>query len=84
MKELVVFQDKNIRRIWHNNEWYFSVIDVIDALDVSTQPRKYWSDLKVKLTEEGFELSDFIGQLKLVSTDGKYYESLKTKAEKRL
>ncbi|MBR9691671.1 Bro-N domain-containing protein [Candidatus Woesearchaeota archaeon] len=71
--KLAVFQGKHIRKIWHNNEWYFSVIDIIDALDASTRPRKYWSDLKKKLTEEGFELSAKIGQLKLVASDGKSY-----------
>ena len=70
-KALVVFQDKKIRRIWHNKEWYFSVVDIIDALEATSRPRKYWSDLKVKLIEEGFELSDFIGQLKLPAEDGK-------------
>ncbi len=72
---MIVFEGTNIRRIWHNNEWYFSVVDVIDAFEASTQPRKYWSDLKVKLINEGFELSDKIGQLKLISSDGKYYET---------
>ncbi len=75
MKKLVVFEGKNIRRTWYNNEWYFSVVDVVDALEASTQPRKYWSDLKVKLIGEGFELSDKIGQLKLMSSDNKYYET---------
>lgn len=50
---LVVFQDKKIRRIWNNNEWYFSIIDVIAALETSTIPKRYWSDLKTKLSEEG-------------------------------
>src|SRR3989338_5016846 len=72
-KAMVVFQGKNIRRAWHNNEWYFSVVDVVAALTESGRARKYWSDLKIKLTEEGFELSAKIGQLKLVSADGKSY-----------
>lgn len=70
---LVVFQSKRIRRIWHDGEWYFSIVDIIDALDASNRPRKYWSDLKKKLMDEGFELSDKIGQLKLRSSDGKEY-----------
>ena len=70
-KSLVVFQDKNIRRAWHNNEWWFSVVDIIGALTQTDRARKYWSDLKVKLTEEGFEVSEKIGQLKLTSSDGK-------------
>ena len=74
--KLVVFSGKKIRRMLHNNEWWFSVIDVIEALTDSDRPRKYWSDLKKKLSEEGYyELSEKIGQLKLQSTDGKYYET---------
>ena len=70
---LVVFQGNQIRREWHNGEWYFSVVDVIFVLTGTLRPRKYWSDLKNKLKEEGFEMSDKIGQLKLVSIDGKKY-----------
>lgn len=77
VKHLVVFKKKTIRRILHNNEWWFSIIDVVEALTGSDRPRKYWSDLKKKLIKnEGFdELSDFIGQLKLESPDGKKYET---------
>ena len=74
-KSLVVFQDKKIRRVWHKDEWYFSVVDVIEALGVSTLPKRYWSDLKVKLIEEGFEPYDKIVQLKLVAEDGKLRET---------
>ena len=72
---LVVFRDKQIRRIWHDNKWYFSVVDVIGALTDSTNPRRYWSDLKAQLQGEGFELYAKIVQLKLQSADGKYYET---------
>ncbi|MEK6792663.1 MAG: Bro-N domain-containing protein [Nanoarchaeota archaeon] len=72
---LVVFQDKKIRRIWHNEEWYFSIIDVVEVLTESTIPRRYWADLKARLKEEGFELYDKIVQLKLMSSDSKYYET---------
>jgi len=72
-KALVVFQGKKIRRTWFNDEWWFSVIDIVEALTESGRARKYWSDLKTRLTEEGFELSAKIGQLKLVSADGKSY-----------
>ena len=68
---LVVFRKIEVRRKWHNEEWYFSIIDIIRALTGSARPRKYWSDLKVKLCNEGFEVSDFIGQLKMPSDDGK-------------
>ena len=59
----------------HNDEWHFSVIDVVGALETSTAPRRYWSDLKVKLVnEEGYdELYDNIVQLKMIAGDGKQY-----------
>ncbi len=72
---LVVFQGKHIRRTWHNDEWWFSVVDIVEVLTESGRARKYWSDLKKRLKEEGFELSAKIGQLKLVSSDGKSYLS---------
>src|SRR4030043_821343 len=71
---IAVFKGKEIRKTIHNNEWWFSVIDVIEALTGSDRPRKYWSDLKKKLFQEGYEqLSEKIGQLKLQSIDGKFY-----------
>ena len=72
-KALVVFQDKKIRRTWFNDEWWFSVVDIVEVLTESERARKYWSDLKTRLTDEGFELSAKIGQLKLESADGKSY-----------
>lgn len=73
-KSLVVFQDKKIRRIWHDNEWYFSVIDVVSVLTDSTDAKDYWYRLKKRETEAGgIELSTFCRQLKLPSLDGKYY-----------
>ncbi len=74
-KSLVVFQDKKIRRAWHNEEWYFSVVDIIEALTDSSIPRRYWSDLKLQLKNQGLELYGKIVQLKLPSSDGKYYET---------
>lgn len=74
-KALVVFQDKKIRRIWHNNEWYFSVIDVIWALTDSDNPRNYWHMLKAREAEHEIELSTFCVHLKLPASDGKYYET---------
>lgn len=72
--KLVVFKDKQIRRIMHNGEWWFSIIDVIEALTGNDRPRKYWNDLKKKLFQEGCEqLSEKIGQLKLQADDGKFY-----------
>jgi hypothetical protein len=74
-KALVVFQGKKIRRTWFKDEWWFSVVDIIEALTDSGRARKYWSDLKVKLMEEGFEMSEKIGQLKLLAEDGKLRET---------
>ena len=68
---LVVFQHKTIRRVWHDNEWYFSVVDVVEALTESPSPRQYWGVLKGRETQ----LLTFCLQLKLASADGKYYET---------
>ncbi len=74
-KSLAVFEGKKIRRLWHVDEWFFSIIDIVEVLTESSIPRRYWSDLKAKLKEEGFELYEKIVQLKLPSTDGKFYET---------
>src|SRR3989344_6442509 len=72
---LVVFQGRNIRRLWYNNEWYFSVIDVVQALTDSNNPRNYWSMLKARELENQIELSTFCVHLKLVAEDGKLRET---------
>jgi len=73
---LVVFQGKNIRRIWHNNEWYFSVVDVVEVLTDSADAKDYWYRLKKReLESSGIELSTICRQLKLKSSDGKLYET---------
>ena len=72
---IAIFNGKTIRRKLVNNEWFFSIIDIIEVLTESTIPRRYWSDLKIKLKEEGFESYDKIVQLKLKSGDGKEYET---------
>lgn len=72
--KIAVFKGKRMRKTIHKGEWWFSVIDVIEVLTGTQRPRKYWNDLKKKIMKEGYsELSDFIGQLKLMSSDGKYY-----------
>ena len=72
-----VFEDKKIRAVWDDQkeEWYFSIVDVIEVLTDSERPRKYWGDLKKKLKTEGSQLSEEIGQLKLPSSDGKLYKT---------
>ena len=72
---LVVFQDKKIRRIWYQNQWFFSVVDVIGVLTESDNPRNYWNMLKVRELEHGIELSTFCVQLKLIAEDGKLRET---------
>ena len=73
---LAIFRGKHIRRTIHQNEWWFSVIDVVAVLTGTDRPRKYWNDLKMKLNEEGYvEVSEKIGQLKLRSSDGKMYKT---------
>ncbi len=70
---IALFNQKTVRRQWDDEQelWYFSVIDVIEVLTDSTRPRKYWSDLKIRLQNEGSELSEKIGQLKMIAPDGK-------------
>lgn len=69
-----IFNNETIRTVWNKDEekYYISVVDMIGVLTESDRPRKYWSDLKKKMIDEGNQLSDFFGQLKLKSLDGKY------------
>ena len=68
-----LFENKKVRVEWDSDKekWYFSIVDVIAVLTESSVPRRYWSDLKTKLKEEGFEMYEKIVQLRLLSTDGK-------------
>ncbi|MBN1373969.1 Bro-N domain-containing protein [Candidatus Dojkabacteria bacterium] len=70
---IVLFNQVQVRRYWDrdNELWYFSIIDVVAILTGSTTPRRYWSDLKFRLREEGSEVYDKIVQLKLMAADGK-------------
>lgn len=72
-----MFEEQKVRTIWNEEQekWYFSIIDVIGILTNSDRPRKYWSDLKSKLVKEGSQLSEKIGQLKMPSADGKFYNT---------
>ena len=70
--KIAVFRGKEVRRTIHNNEWWFSIIDVVEALTGNERPRKYWNDLKKKLIKEGYnQVSEKIGQLKMEASDGK-------------
>ena len=72
-KHLVVFQEKAIRRTWHEEEWWFSIIDVVGVLSESNNPNRYWSDLKRKLAQEAGSGQPYekIVRLKLAAPDGK-------------
>jgi len=74
--KIALFKGKKIRRIIYNNEWWFSVVDVIEALTDSAKPRDYWYAMKIRVKgEDGAELSTICRQLKLESSDGKKYET---------
>jgi hypothetical protein len=83
-----LFESKKVRSQWviETETWYFSVIDVIEILTNSSIPKRYWSDLKKKLTKEGSQLYEKIVQLKFESNDGKKYatDCLETKEILRL
>jgi hypothetical protein len=72
-----LFEEKQVRSVWdaEHEKWYISIVDVIGILTGTDRPRKYWSDLKAKLKKEGSELSEKIGQLKMQSSDGKFYQT---------
>jgi len=73
-----LFESKRIRVHWDDEQekWFFSIVDIIESLTDSPNPRRYWSDLKRKLIKEGFnQLYEIIVQLKLESVDGKKYET---------
>jgi hypothetical protein len=70
--KLALFEGQQIRKLFHEGEWWFSIIDVVNVLVGGDRARKYWSDLKKKLLQEGYDqLSEKIGQLKMVAPDGK-------------
>ena len=72
-----LFNDKQIRTIWDDEQekWYFSIVDVVGVLTESPNPRKYWSVLKTRLKKEGSQLATNCSQLKMLSSDGKYYKT---------
>ena len=74
--KIIVFESRKIRRIWHIEEWFFSVVDVCGALTDQAddlKARKYWNKLAQRLRAEGSELVTFCHQLKLEAADGKNY-----------
>lgn len=72
--QIKLFEEKKVRSIWDEEEqqWYFSVIDVVEVLTESVNPRDYWFKMKKRVhSEDGVELSTICRQLKLLSSDGK-------------
>lgn len=77
MSNIRLFESKKVRTHWDENteQWYFSIIDVIEILTNSKLPKRYWSDLKIKLIAEGSEVYDKIVRLKMPAEDGKMRET---------
>lgn len=74
--KIAIFQKKEVRKIIHLDEWWFSVIDIVEVLTETERPRKYWNDLKKKIEKEGyFKLSENIGQFKIIASDNKKRET---------
>ncbi|MFK5986621.1 MAG: Bro-N domain-containing protein [Pseudomonadota bacterium] len=75
--KIKLFKDQKIRTHWDDEQekWFFSIVDVIEVLTDSPRARKYWNALKTKLNDEGSELSQNMGQLKMQSADGKFYKT---------
>lgn len=72
--KIVVFQDKQIRRVWVNDDWYFSIVDIVGVLTGSPEPRKYWNKVKTREFTD-LQLSPIWRQLKLPAADGKQYRT---------
>ncbi len=75
LQNLALFDQQQVRRHWNSKQelWWFSVIDVIAILSESSIPKRYWTDLKNKLKNEGSEVYEKIVQLKMLASDGKKY-----------
>ena len=74
--KIVLFKNKQVRKTLFNNEWYFSVIDIIEVLSDSIDPNDYWYKMKIRVkNEDEIELSTICRRLKLISSDGKKYET---------
>lgn len=73
IKEIALFEGREIRKVWYKEKLHFSIVDVVAILSDSNNPRKYWNKLKERLKGEGSELVTKCHQLKLAASDGKYY-----------
>ena len=72
--KIILFQEKEIRRVWHKDQWWFSIIDIVEILAQSPKPSRYWNELREKLTQESGnnELFANTEKLKMPSLDGKF------------
>ena len=75
MNKIILFENKKIRRVWHKEQWYFSVVDVVRVLTESDNPRNYWNMLKAREAEQGIGLYTICVQLKMLAEDGKLRET---------
>ena len=75
--EIKLFESKKVRSMWdaEQEKWYISIVDVVEVLTESPNPRKYWSVLKTRLKQEGSQLATNCSQLKMLSADGKFYKT---------
>jgi len=74
--KIALFKNKQVRKTLYQNEWWFSVVDIVEALTDSTKPRDYWYAMKIRVqNDDGIQLSTICRQLKLPSSDGKKYET---------
>lgn len=75
--KIQLFEQRQVRSIWdeETEDWYFSIVDMVGVLTDSPNPRKYWSVLKTRLKKEGSQLATNCSQLKMQSSDGKYYKT---------
>lgn len=77
INELKIFESKNVRTVWDDEQekWYISIVDVIEILTDSPNPRTYWKVLKHRLNKEGSQLVTNCNQLKMQASDGKFYKT---------
>lgn len=73
--QIILFEDKNIRRIWHEDEWFYSVVDFVEILTDSKDSKDYWYKVKKREYDGGNQLSTICRQLKLKASDGKFYKT---------
>ncbi len=74
---IILFNQKEVRRYWSEDseQWYFSIIDIVAILSETSNPKRYWSDLKSKLKREGSQVYENIVHLKMLAPDGKKYKT---------